>query len=162
MSAAVKEDATRLCRIPQLFFSTRCNIAPLRANPQTNLKNPIRAGNKANKQILGILPGRGDKSDIQIWKNPPTRGSGQLSELGIWQISLSNLLLLEQNLCPQHSLFFKENSQQFQNFPSTYESFLRDLKQKVYKGWQFPPKNVCAGVKTERSHFSKRELPLRL
>ena len=55
MSAAVKEDATRLCRIPQLFFSTRCNIAPLRANPQTNLKNPLRAGNKANKQTLGIL-----------------------------------------------------------------------------------------------------------
>ena len=55
MSAAVKENATRLCRIPQLFFSTRCNVAPLRANPQTNLKNPIRAVNKANKQILGIL-----------------------------------------------------------------------------------------------------------
>ena len=53
MSAAVKEDATRLCRIPQLFFSTRCNIAPPRTNPQTNLENPKRAGYKSNKQTLG-------------------------------------------------------------------------------------------------------------
>ena len=108
-------------------------------------------------------------------KNPPTRGSGQLSELGIWQISLSNLLLLEQNLCPKHNLFSKKIPNRSKIFPLSHlllfaQKFSIHIiifawpKSEGLKWLTTSPsqKNICAGVKTERSLISKRELPLRL
>ena len=118
-----------------------------RQSQQTNFRNP---------------PGRGDKSDIQIWKI--LLQEGQVSCLS-WEFDKYRWVICFcwNRICAQSTVFFFQRK--FPTAPKfSIHIWIISAWPKIegLQGLTIPPKNVCAGVKTERSHFSKRELPLRL
>ena len=106
-------------------------------------------------------PGRGDKSDIQIWKI--LLQEGQVSCLS-WEFDKYRWVICFcwNRICAHSTVFFQRKFPTAPKFSIHIWIISAWPKIEGLQGLTISPQNICAGVKTERSHFSKRELPLRL